>query len=340
MTIDQSQVSEAQGGRKNRTEREYGRRMSDRVTALHIDVDYKGGRQIGATVFLPDRDALGRHPPVLLCLPGAGYNRDYFDLPEQGYSQARFHAANGYIVLALDHLGTGESSIPPAGDGGYRDVAHCNHLALQTILARLKSGDIANAGPVDPGPVVGVGHSMGGQIAVVMQAAHRSFDGLASLGASMVSVRLPSTTPWEYFRLPAGADPATMDMSLFSAVDWRLIGHWDDVPPHLVEADEARAPLGIPPPWRSATLPNVGGPMQLATVAAEAAAIDVPVLIGVGERDTCHDMLREMAMFPSARDISFIEVPRMAHLHNFAGTRAVMWRRVEAFAQQLAMMAD
>lgn len=310
--------------------------MTDPVTMLRIDVDYNGGQIIGATAYLPDASALGQRPPVLVCLPGAGYNRAYFDLPEPGYSQARFHVANGFIVITIDHLGTGESSIPPAADCGHADLAHCNHLALTAILDGLRSGTIGGAGPVATGPVIGVGHSMGGQVAVVTQADHRSFDGLALLGTSMMSVRLPSTTPWQAFRLPPGTDPATMDMALFATVDWRLIGHWEDVPAHLVEADEARPPHGAPAPWRSATLPNVGGPMQLATVAAQAAAVDVPVLIGIGERDTCHDMLREIAMLPSARDISFFEVPRMAHLHNFAGTRTIMWQRIEAFARQVA----
>ena len=43
-------------------------------------------------------------------MPGAGYSRRYFDLPEPGYSEALYHNRRGTIVVALDHLGVGESS--------------------------------------------------------------------------------------------------------------------------------------------------------------------------------------------------------------------------------------
>jgi hypothetical protein len=70
----------------------------------------------------------------------------------------------------------------------------------------------------------------------------------------------------------------------------------------------------------------------------EAAAVDVPVLVGMGERDFCQDPLRELAAFQSARDLAQFVVPRMAHMHNFAGTRALLWRRIDAFIAQVAAL--
>jgi hypothetical protein len=56
----------------------------------------------------------------------------------------------------------------------------------------------------------------------------------------------------------------------------------------------------------------------------------------MGERDVCQDSLREIAAFQSANDLSLSIIPRMAHMHNFAGTRRRMWRRIDAFVYQAA----
>jgi len=58
----------------------------------------------------------------------------------------------------------------------------------------------------------------------------------------------------------------------------------------------------------------------------------------MGERDVCQDPLRELGAFQSARDLAQFVVPKMAHMHNFAGTRAIMWKRIEAFVVQVAAL--
>src|SRR6266508_5006013 len=52
---------------------------------------------------------------VLLCLDGGTYDKNYWhlDVPgHAGYSLAEHAAALGWIVIALDHLGVGESDDP------------------------------------------------------------------------------------------------------------------------------------------------------------------------------------------------------------------------------------
>ena len=66
-------------------------------------------------------------------------------------------------------------------------------------------------------------------------------------------------------------------------------------------------------------------------MAAEAAAIDVPVFVGDGERDVCTDPRAEPQAYRSSRDITVVEVPRMCHMHNFAATRHVLWQRIQDF---------
>jgi hypothetical protein len=36
--------------------------------------------------------------------------------------------------------------------------------------------------------------------------------------------------------------------------------------------------------------------------------------------------------FASSPSVDFFECPRMAHMHNFAGTRELLWQRIEAWA--------
>src|SRR5258706_14199146 len=92
--------------------------QEERVThtrvELKIDVFETPGSPppatIGATLHLPE--SVDR-APLLVCLPGATYSRRYFDLPESGYSDAEYHLTRGTIVLAVDHLVVGGSTIPP-----------------------------------------------------------------------------------------------------------------------------------------------------------------------------------------------------------------------------------
>jgi pimeloyl-ACP methyl ester carboxylesterase len=130
--------------------------------------------------------------------------------------------------------------------------------------------------------------------------------------------------------------------------DWNWAFHWDDgyadraavpaQPPRdlasLVAADVAG---GLPvrrtaPPWGSLTWPGFGPSAMLpGAVADEAARIDVPVLLAMGERDVCRPPAEEVAALKSATDISVFVVPRMAHMHNFAVTRAWLWERLDEF---------
>src|SRR3546814_11752872 len=87
----------------------------------------------------------------------------------------------------------------------------------------------------------------------------------------------------------------------------------------------ASAGLADPlPAWRSATTPSCGVHMVApGAVALEAAAITVPVLVAVGERDVVPDPWMEPKAFKSAHDVSVFVCPRMGHMHNFATTRSL-----------------
>ena len=71
-------------------------------------------------------------------------------------------------------------------------------------------------------------------------------------------------------------------------------------------------------------------------VAQEAAAIDVPVLIAAGERDVVPDPHAEPGAFESSPDVSLYVVPGMAHMHNFATTRRLLWDRIADWSLMVA----
>lgn len=68
----------------------------------------------------------------------------------------------------------------------------------------------------------------------------------------------------------------------------------------------------------------------MAREADERANIGVAVLIAMGERDVVADPRGEVRSYLSSPSIDLYMCPRMGHVHNFTGTRELLWRRLEA----------
>jgi pimeloyl-ACP methyl ester carboxylesterase len=191
---------------------------------------------------------------------------------------------------------------------------------------------------------VGIGQSMGGCMTIVMQARHDTYDAIAPLGYSAIHTVLPQRSE-EASRKAVAAHQLARDTDLSSASvaasaaqieDFVYPFHWEDVPADILQADMAG---GYPmrrtvPPFGSGTIPTCALQMMApGCVAAEAAAITVPVFVGVGERDVCPEPLAEPKAYTRARDVTVYIVPRMAHMHNFASTRLQLWDRLVGWSQ-------
>lgn len=274
-------------------------------------------------------------------MPGAGYSRGYYDLPEAEFSETAFHIRHGMVVIALDHLGVGESGLSQGEESTCAALARANAQAVRAVFAQLETGH-AGLPPMSPAALIGAGHSMGGYVLVTMQADERLFDGIAVLGASMVATNLPHRPNSEAPALPSAASGADRAMHAVQSIDWRWAFHWEEYSTHpLIVADaDAGIPVRIADrPWASRTMPACVQSLMLpGVVAKEAAVIEVPVLIAMGERDVCHPPLDEAAAFSAAADLGWYVVPNMAHMHNFAPARALLWMRIESFALQIATM--
>ena len=296
---------------------------------------------IAATVHVPD--ALTNAPTVVFALPGGGYSRGYFDLhfpKRSGYSQAEHHTAHGIVLVAMDHLGVGDSSTEANDVIVIEDIAAANDEAVREILRRLREGKLdVGLPPFQPGFVVGTGQSMGGGVTIIMQGRHRTYDAIAPLGYSAFQAVLPLRAPearqgikamFSHFK--RSTPPAELSVPHTSAEirDFLYPFHLEDVPQDIVAADLAGGyPLREnPPAWGSRTVPRcVVGMMARDYVIEEAAVIDVPVFFGEGERDVSENPWAESSRFPLVRDFTLFVCPRMAHMHNFATTRRELWDR-------------
>lgn len=312
---------------------------------IEIDpADAKGEALFAAvTVIAPGPAAIPASPVVWFAWPGGGYNRRYFDLQlpgREGYSQAEFHVAAGAIFVACDHLGVGDSAIPE-GAFGHPDTARANAAVARKVLEGLKLGTLVPGLPAiaDPFPVA-MGQSYGGLLLTHLQAEHGVFRGVAMLGWSGICTQVKDTSGAANVAPPAELE-GTEALRDGLNHPYRRSFHFDDVPEDIVAEDLLGYParIGVPvPAWGAIHMPGgprfapARGPLGPGVVADEAAVIDVPVFIANGEIDVCPDPRMEPNAYAASPDITTMILPRASHMHNFAGTRVTLWKRLENWA--------
>jgi pimeloyl-ACP methyl ester carboxylesterase len=341
-----------------------------RTAELRVDVTEAAGlgepAHIALSVTMPEEvptDAV-----VCFAKPGAGYSRGYFteDLPGPGSgvgSQASWHADRGWIFVAVDHLGVGDSSRHDSDRLSFVPIVAAAQAAEAVVRQKLAAGTLLGGfDPVQHAVTIGIGQSMGGAFTIVQQGREHGYDGVGVLGFSPLHTQPPTrpgtpplALPWVsrdtlpsagiFTNAPALADlasgsaPAPSDENVMA---WGF--HYDDVDLVVVQKDMDDYPArhGDLPPWASATIPGTAVLWSLApgSILAEAAAIRCPVLVAVGERDVVVDPRGELRAFASSPSVDFFECPRMAHMHNFAGTRELFWRRIETWAGWVRAFRD
>ena len=314
-------------------------------TTVTVDVTgsvpLDGSHHVSAWVFVPKRPA-GR-VPLLFCLPGGTYTKAYWHLEvpgRPGYSFGEDLAGRGMLVVAVDHLGTGESSRHPrAVELTPEVVAAANAAVLAQLVRRAENGSLlGDLGALTIGPTVGVGHSMGGMLAIYQQSLHRSFDAIAPLGYGTIGpiinyspeiggdgISLPSR---ESIMGPA-ADGAfdAMPLADRTAAELRHHFYWDDVPPEVIAADDLS----------NTDIPGVCGLLSVVPFIASdhAGRVTCPVFIGLGERDSTPDHHNEPRAYYSSDDITLYLLPKSGHCHNMANTRHQMWDRLARWVEAL-----
>jgi len=187
---------------------------------------------------------------------------------------------------------------------------------------------------------------------IMQQARHRTYDGIGVLGYSAVHTHPPAKPGAPPIVLPwySRDDKVVLNADIVArqaterdsqAMAWGF-HYLEEMDPAVVAADMRRYAYDpdnpgrysdpSPPPWASLTYPEGSSVVTPGAVASEAAAIRVPVLSAMGERDVIADPRGETRAYLSANSVDLFICPRMAHMHNFASTRELFWRRIETWA--------
>jgi pimeloyl-ACP methyl ester carboxylesterase len=315
--------------------------------AIDVSADLPFGQPVvlAATVHLPEGQT-GAPRAVLICWPGGSYARAYWDMqiPEHpGYSFAEHMTAQGFVVVAADHLGVGDSSKPADGD---RVNFETMSAAAASFVGRLRT--MLNEGATEFGgqplpsiPVIGIGHSLGACLTIVTQARYRCYDSVALLGFThgQKDVAVSAVGASEHEPVDdeqALREAATAQARAFFGDTWddvygdppREPNHpWlyrPDVPADVIAADDATAARWPRQAYVEALLKG-----HSARFAAE---LECSVFVGFGDHDVPPEPHADVAYYPRSNDVSLYVLANSAHCHNFAATRHLLWDRIGRWA--------
>jgi alpha-beta hydrolase superfamily lysophospholipase len=282
---------------------------------------------------------------VLLCWPGGSYGRDYWDihLPgRDGYSFAGHMTARGFVVIAADPLGVGDSGRPEDGTlCTYDALADAAHGAVQLVRACLSEGTLtADLPPVAAPRVVGVGHSMGGGLVVLQQARWGSYDAIGVLGYTHGAKARAVSSGDDAARRATAVEQAKGFWgdqwdARYGVVDKAPHQNWlngPDAPADLVAADNANAVIWAAEPYIDA--------LHVGYTAAYAARVTAPVMVAFGEFDIAERPRDEIAFYERSDDITLFVLAGSYHCHNFQDGRAMLWDRLGAWATGVATASE
>lgn len=295
---------------------------------------------LAADVYLP---AAG-FDTILVCFPGGAMNRHYWDLRATGgdisFSFAEQMAARGFAVAAIDHPGVGESTRPTDSYALDLDlIARANVAATRALLEGLRAGTLIPGVAALPGlKSVVVGHSMGAMFAIVQQANAKQHAGVAALG--FATRGLPDFTPMEARALAGDharlrAEAPRLARAMF-VTDYPIIkpttqangiygGSAAD--PKAIQALKAAHNHLLPVPAFLSIVPG--------NVSPEAAAIDVPVFLAVGERDMTGPPNEIPAAFSSSPKVDLQVLAEAGHSHFLFASRVDLFDHLADWARNL-----
>jgi pimeloyl-ACP methyl ester carboxylesterase len=239
------------------------------------------------------RPTSGDSRTVQILLPGFTYDHRYWTVPGR-YDYAQCMVTAGYTVLALDRIGTGSSSRPPAHDV----TTDVNAFTLHQVIQQIRAG---YDGLPPARQVIVVGHSYGSGVAIVEGARYADIDGLIVSG--MLHATAPLHEQARSFFHHASEDPilggADTDWPEFymtqrPGLRARMLEHSADIDEEISQYNEfikSTATIG-----EGDTLPQTYDP-------GYSRSLQVPVLVVIGEHD---------ALFSSAA-VSFAADARAVH---------------------------
>jgi pimeloyl-ACP methyl ester carboxylesterase len=294
---------------------------------------------LSATVHVPSAQQAGPPRAVLVCWPGGSYSRAYWDMHipgHPGYSFAEHMTDRGFVVIAVDPLGVGASSRPSDVDAvNLETMAAAAAEFVRQLRTLMAVGELdSRLAALEDVPLVGVGHSLGGCLAIVEQAIHGSYDAVANLGFTHGGKEViesgPASGPNEDAATPMQV--AVDQAKAFLATGWeagygvapRALHHgWlhaADVPAEVIAADDEKASA-----WPRQ---SYVGALLAGHSATYAGRLTCPVLVAFGDRDVPERPHDDVAFYRASQDVTLLVLSGSAHCHNFAATRTALWDRL------------
>jgi pimeloyl-ACP methyl ester carboxylesterase len=222
---------------------------------------------------------VGRAPStVQLLVHGATYSHLYWDFPYQPerYSYQRDMARYGHATLAVDRLGTGQSSKPPS----VTLLDSVEAASIHQMVGHLRAGRV---GGMRFDRIILVGHSLGAGVATIEAATYHDVDGViltdtSHLVSALAAVNGPTVYTHPVILDPQlrhrGSDPGYVTTRPgFRPVFYEA----SDADPQVIATDDATKD--------QLSLIGFGLVLTFGDEGPASLRIDVPVLLGVGEKD-------------------------------------------------------
>lgn len=317
-------------------------------TVIRRVVNIDTGREIApdislsieVTIVAPAPDAGPPPRAYVLAIPGGTYNRQYWDmLPpgRVGYSQAEYSAKRGVVFIACDYLGGGKESRPDEGDFiGLEAQADAAHAVFKYISNNVRRGTLIESFPPISEPIfIGIGQSLGGFITLIQQAKYEDYTSIGVFGASpLLGAPVREEYPIYWKDLSRAEQRLWMLESICRIAGVESLPHYHcsprqygagwqmvDTPQDLLRYDVEQC-LTLLPRF------CVVDAMMPDYLKRYADRIRSPIFLAFGDHDTAtHSAHGEPAGYPASLDITLVVIPKMAHMHNFAETRARLWDR-------------
>jgi len=219
---------------------------------------------------------IGKPKTVQLLVHGATYNHLYWDFPgfDGKYSYSKVANDAGYATLAIDRLGTGQSTRPPSQEVTYDAQISTLHQVIQALRKNIAGKKFSS--------VQIIGHSFGSAYAIGEAATYQDVDAMVLTGNGHKVSTLTQQQSVDFFH-PANTEArfSSLDAGYLTTIpgtrdDGGFLYDMSRTDPEVVKKDEATKDV-------ISTAEFATRPPNLGTLALK---IKVPVLIFDGQQDT------------------------------------------------------